>query len=264
MIFCYVLVFYVLLLTSISFLRFLMSGKVVFFLILVCLNGKIYIPVHVDSVHSSLHVLLFNVRGLSLRWQEILLLAPSLGFDVLILLEIGSIDLSFYQKIFNNFRMFHQTGERRNEGVLVLMKHDLLVKRLECKLANVCIIDIEGENVLRIIGVYAPESKSWTWDDLSLFLSKKCIIFGDFNVDIDCNGKKAEIFLDWADKNFLAPFAPNSSTSLRSDRVIDFALACGVNLDIQTYNGNTSSDHIPIISIIPILAKNKRLGRNIH
>ncbi|CAF4750139.1 unnamed protein product, partial [Rotaria sp. Silwood2] len=61
-------------------------------------------------------------------------------------------------------------------------------------------------------------------------------MFGDFNVDIDQDGKKAELFLVWADANFLAPFTPETSTSLRSNRVIDFAVAAGLSIDIQSYS----------------------------
>jgi len=46
--------------------------------------------------------------------------------------------------------------------------------------------------------------------------------------------------------------------------VIDHALACGVNLSIQTYGGNTTSDRLPILSVISIKIKNKGLGRNTH
>lgn len=37
--------------------------------------------------HSSLRVLSFNVRGLDLRWHEVLLLISSFKLDILILLE---------------------------------------------------------------------------------------------------------------------------------------------------------------------------------
>ncbi|CAF1090222.1 unnamed protein product [Rotaria sordida] len=61
--------------------------------------------------------------------------------------------------------------------------------------------------------------------------------------------KIAEILLQWADEQFLAQAPPNSPTSLRSDRVIDYAFVRGLNLDIQVFNGNTTSD---------------QLGKNIH
>ncbi|CAF4660723.1 unnamed protein product [Rotaria magnacalcarata] len=112
-------------------------------------------------------------------------------------------------------------------------------------------IDVNGEEVVRLIGIYAPDSKTWSWDDLSHLLSKKCIVYGDFNVDIMNDGKKADILLKWADDYFLAQALPNSPTSLRSDRVIDYAFVRGINLDTQVYNGNTTSDHLPILSVIP-------------
>ncbi|CAF3351160.1 unnamed protein product [Rotaria sp. Silwood2] len=74
--------------------------------------------------------------------------------------------------------------------------------------------DIQSEETLRIVGVYEPENQ---------------------------DGKKAEIFLEWADMNFLAPFTPETSTSLRSNRVIDYALAAGLSIDIQSYSELFSS-----------------------
>ena len=223
-----------------------------------------YVPLNVDSLHSSLIVLSFNVRGLELRWQEVFLLTSSFSCDILILLETGNVELSFYEKIFNNFRMFYQKGENKNGGILILVKFGIQTIRLECKLPNVCVVNIKGEETLRIVGVYAPESKSWSWEDLSPFLSKKCVIYGDFNVDIELDGKKAEMFLEWADTNFLAPFTPESPTSLRSDRVLDYALAAGLSINIQNYRGHTTSDHTPIISIIQTKIKNEIMGKNVH
>ncbi|CAF2132682.1 unnamed protein product [Rotaria magnacalcarata] len=110
--------------------------------------------------------------------------------------------------------MFYQKGENKNGGVLVLVRLDIQATRIECKLPNVCVLDIKGEEILRIIGVYAPDSKSWIWKDLSPFLTKKGVMFGDFNVDIVQDDKKAEIFLAWIDTHFLAPFTPESPTSL--------------------------------------------------
>jgi hypothetical protein len=224
-----------------------------------------FAPLYVKShSSSSLHVLSFNVRGLDLRWQEVLLLSSSLSSDVLILLETGLLDVSFFEKIFNNFRLFYQKGENRNGGVLVLVRRTFHVTRIECKLPNVCVIDIKDKEVLRVLGVYAPESKSWVWQDLSSLLSKKCVVFGDFNVDLSRDGQKTQALLAWADDHFLAPFTPDVATSLRSNRVIDYALACGTSLNIQTYSGNTTSDHIPIVSVIPVDLKNNSMGKNVH
>jgi len=51
---------------------------------------------------------------------------------------------------------------------------------------------------------------------------------------------------------------------MRSDRVIDYAFASGVSVDIQVFNGNTTSDHIPIISIVLFKAKKPCMGKNTH
>ncbi|CAF1130838.1 unnamed protein product [Rotaria magnacalcarata] len=76
--------------------------------------------------------------------------------------------------------------------------------------------------------------------------------------------KKAEILLQWADDLFLAQALPNSSTSLRSNRIIDYAFVRGFNIGIQVYNGNTTSDHLPILSVIPMKVLQQKLGKNTH
>ncbi|CAF1265947.1 unnamed protein product [Adineta ricciae] len=187
-----------------------------------------------------------------LRWQEVLLLDSSLNFDVLILLETGLLDLSFYEKNFYNYRLFFQKGENSNGGVLLLVKNFLQVSRVECSIPNVCVVDVKGIDYVRIVGIYAPESKSWKWDDLSPVISNKCVVFGDFNVDLYKDTQKSELLLAWTDEHFLAPFLPNSRTSLRSDRIIDFAFVKDIDISIQTYQGNTTSDHVPVLSVLSV------------
>ena len=213
---------------------------------------------------TSLHVLSFNVRGFDLQWQEVLLLTSSFKFDILILLETGSTDISLCQRAFPNFMIYYQKGENRNGGVLVLVRVGLQVIKVDCKLPNVCVIDIKADKELCMLGVYASDSRSWSWDALSPFVSIKGILFGDFNVDLDQDSTKAEKLLRWADKNSLAPFVPDTPTSLRSNRVIDYAFVYGVNINIQTYKSNTTSDHLPTLSVIPFSAKQNLLGINIH
>ncbi|CAF2106977.1 unnamed protein product, partial [Rotaria magnacalcarata] len=192
---------------------------------------------------SSLHVILFNVHGLDLRWQEALLLISSFKFDALILVETGEFDNSFHQKIFQRYRFLHQKGENRNGGVLILIKETFSISRVPCSIPNICVVDIKGEDNFRIIGVYAPDSKSWSWDDLSAFVSSKCVIYGDFNIDIMDDGKKLTCY-------FIG--------------VIDYAFIKGLNLDIQVYNGNTTSDHLPVLSVISLNSSQHKLEKNIH
>jgi hypothetical protein len=224
-----------------------------------------FVPKYNNTIlSSSLHILSFNVRGLDLRWQEVLLLTTSYKLDILILLETGNFEFSFYEKIFSNFRIFYQKGENRNGGVLVMIRLGIHVSRINCKIPNICIVDVKTEEELRILGVYAPLSKSWSWEDLSSFITKKCVVFGDFNVDLNQDTNKAESLLCWADKQFLAPFSPDTPTSLRSNRIIDYAFARGMSVDIQIHRGNTTSDHLPILAIIPTKSIHNNIGKNVH
>ncbi|CAF1486775.1 unnamed protein product [Adineta steineri] len=178
--------------------------------------------------------------------------------------ETGPLDLSFVEKICHDFQIFAQKGENKNGGVLMLVKNFVKVSRIECKLLNVCVVDVKGVEVVRLLGVYAPTSKSWNWQDLSPYVTKKCIIYGDFNVDFCQDIQKAESLSSWAAGNFLAPFLTGMPTSLRSDRVVDYAFASNINITIQAYSGKTSNDHVPILSVIPFKIEQNNVGKNVH
>ncbi|CAF2604331.1 unnamed protein product [Rotaria sp. Silwood2] len=73
---------------------------------------------------------------------------------------------------------------------------------------------------------------------------------GDFNIDIERDGDKADRLVEWMDSCSLGPVVPDTNTSLRSDRIIDYAITTGVDLTIQTYEGDTSSDHKPLLGVL--------------
>jgi hypothetical protein len=50
---------------------------------------------------------------------------------------------------------------------------------------------------------------------------------GDFNIDIEQDGKKANDLLERMDLCSLGPVVPDSNTSLLSERTIDYALKIG-------------------------------------
>ena len=82
------------------------------------------------------------------------------------------------------------------------------------------------------------------------FVTSSCIFMGDFNIDLERDGEKAVHLLEWMDACSLGPVIPDANTSLRSERIIDYAVAAGVDLTIQTYEGYTSSDHKPLFAVL--------------
>jgi hypothetical protein len=199
---------------------------------------------------DSLHILSFNVRGLSSRAQEVFLLSHSFKFDIMILLEVGAVNFSSISQLFPKYRYFYQPGENSYGGVIILTRNDLNLKRINCQIPNVCVLDLELEKTIRIIGVYGSESNSWEWRNLSSLCERNCVEFGDFNVDLEKDERKSEALLKWADSCSLAPFQPDVSTSLRSNRIIDYAFSSGIPIQLQTYEGGTTSDYKPIIAVI--------------
>ena len=221
-----------------------------------------------SALPNSLHILSFNVRGLDLRLQEVILLANSFNFDVLILLETGVADLALCKQVFSSYHVFSQEGENSNGGVVVLVRTSLKCERVDFKLPNVCVVDICEEQTiekkLRVIGVYAPDSRSWSWDNLSAAITNNCVLFGDFNVDLEKDNEKAESLTSWAESMFLSPYIPAQPTSLRSTRTIDYAFSSGRAMSIQTYEGNTTSDHKPVMSFVSTSLPTNRKARNVH
>jgi len=51
---------------------------------------------------------------------------------------------------------------------------------------------------------------------------------------------------------------------MRSNRIIDYAFSNRASLEIQTYNGNTTSDHRPVISVLSTKSKETGTGKSVH
>ncbi|CAF4467708.1 unnamed protein product [Rotaria socialis] len=76
------------------------------------------------------------------------------------------------------------------------------------------------------------------------------MILGDFNIDIEQDGEKADTILEWMDSCCIGPVVPDSNTSLRSGRTIDYAASICVDLTIQAYEGDTTSDHKSLLGVL--------------
>ena len=210
-------------------------------------------PFYKSSEHKSysfLHILFFNVCGLDSRWEEVCILSKTHHFDIIALEEVGHIDFSLMGAAFSNYKLFYQAGENAHGGVLVMIRNGILATRVACALPNVCIIELAFEQIIRLATVYAPASKTWQWSDLSPFVTTSCIFMGDFNIDLERDGEKADHLLEWMHACSLGPVIPDANTSLRSERIIDYAVTAGVDLAIQTYEGETSSDHKPLFAVL--------------
>jgi hypothetical protein len=222
-----------------------------------------WMPFKKSTSQSSLafiNILCFNVRGLDRRWGEVCLLSTSHQFDVMVFGEVGRVDLSLIGASFSNFRYFHQKGENSHGGILVRICNNIHASRVSCPLAYVRVIDLHFEESIRIVALYAPASKSWEWPDLSSFTSTRCVVMGDFNVDLEKGGDKADSLLEWMDSRALGPYVPDKNTSLRSNRTIDYALAAGIDVTIQTHEGETTSDHKPLFCTLACDGKESKEG----
>ena len=201
---------------------------------------------------TQLQIISFNVRGYDSRWGEVCMLSRTYQADIIILCEVGHLDFSLLQASFSEHHISYQKGENPHGGVLILVRKGIVSTRIDCDIPNICVVDIYMEQTYRLIAVYAPASKSWNWSVLSQLITTQCMLIGDFNVDLEKDGEKADNLLEWMDGHMLAPFLPDTNTSLRSNRIIDYALAVGLHLSIQTYEGPTSSDHKPLVGLLSV------------
>jgi hypothetical protein len=83
-------------------------------------------------------------------------------------------------------------------------------------------------------------------------------------VNVENDKAKADSLIFWADNHSLIPYIPSQPTSTRSDRIIDYIFSFSFSISIQTHEGGTSSDHKPVLSIVPIKSKEIFFARNIH
>ncbi|CAF1270020.1 unnamed protein product [Adineta ricciae] len=98
-------------------------------------------------------------------------------------------------------------------------------------------------------GENAHSGVLFPWNDLSASTTNRCMIMGDFNIDLEQDGDKAKEIFEWMDNCSLGPVIPNTNTSLRLDRMIDYAIAAEIDLTVQTYEGFTTSDHKPLLLV---------------
>ncbi|CAF1232402.1 unnamed protein product [Adineta ricciae] len=99
-------------------------------------------------------------RGLDLRLQEVIFLANSVKFDILILLEAGAADLQHSKQTFFDYKTYYQEGENANGGTVLLIREAIRSSLVPCAIPDVCAIDIMEEEPIRMIGVYAPVSRT--------------------------------------------------------------------------------------------------------
>ncbi|CAF1536508.1 unnamed protein product [Didymodactylos carnosus] len=84
-----------------------------------------------QSKTSFLHTLCFHIRGLGLRWGEVLLLTLNGKFDVITLLETGKFCKSTITNAFPDYNIFYQKGGNPHGGVLILIKQYIRVSRIQ-------------------------------------------------------------------------------------------------------------------------------------
>ncbi|CAM4757246.1 unnamed protein product [Rotaria magnacalcarata] len=174
--------------------------------------------------------------------------------------EVGRVDFTLISAALSNNNVFYQSGENAHGGVLAMVRKDISAVGVSCSLPNICALDLQFDQTIRLLAVYVPESKTWNLTDLTPLVTNCCIILGDFNIDIEKDGEKADRVLKWMDSCCLGPVVLDFNASLRSDRTVDYAASIGVDLTIQAYEGDATSDYKPLLCVLARCQQNSSLN----
>ena len=99
---------------------------------------------HTPTVNQSLtlQLLCFNVRGFDQRWHEVCLLSKTYKSDIIILNEVGKVEIGFVETCFAAHNVYYQAGENSHGGVLIMIRNNLRAARVKFNTPNVCAIDL--------------------------------------------------------------------------------------------------------------------------
>ncbi|CAF1135556.1 unnamed protein product [Adineta ricciae] len=74
--------------------------------------------------------------------------------------KAGAADLQHSKQTFFDYKTYYQEGENANGGTVLLIREAIRSSLVPCAIPDVCAIDIMEEEPIRMIGVYAPVSRT--------------------------------------------------------------------------------------------------------
>ncbi|CAF3411122.1 unnamed protein product [Rotaria socialis] len=74
--------------------------------------------------------------------------------------EVGRVGFALMSGALSNHNVFYQSGENAHGGVLVMMRKDISAVRVSCSLPSMCALDLQFDQTIRLIAMYAPDSKT--------------------------------------------------------------------------------------------------------
>ena len=202
-----------------------------------------------NSVNVPLKILCYNVQGWGSRALETIELVYRTEASICVFTEVGEL---WNQNKIPHFNMFYQKGTNHSGGVCVAVGKHLKASRIETDIPNTLVLDIIGlSEVVRIIGIYWPNSQKRNLDEIIPFLGVNTILIGDFNATVrewnsPLTDKRGEDVKEWIEENNLNYIPSSSHSSKRSLRNIDLSFSNITNISCETLHFG-SSDHWPLV-----------------
>ncbi|CAF4753840.1 unnamed protein product, partial [Rotaria magnacalcarata] len=178
--------------------------------------------------NENIVVILYNCEGLSTHMCDLDILLSSHLPHIVVLTGVGK-QLRNMPKI-PSFYWESVEGSNSFGGVAILLHQSISSKIIE-KQENFLMLEIETENEKILLGgIYVPPKSKTPFELFEKHVGKNFFIFGDYNakhVQWNCsnNNTSGNEIKEWMDQNGCEMTHPLSTTSKRSEAIIDFMIA---------------------------------------
>ena len=236
--------------------------------------------------HIELSVLHLNIRSLNANHRGLcqFLALLNLQFDVIVLSEIWSTNIDFYNNILPEYNFIYDLPRDSNVGGIGIFVHnscsfcELTEYKLECsKVENIWLEVVKNGTKYVIGGVYRHPNQCikdfhMYFDKLLSVLSllkRRCIIAGDINIDfikIVENKDTADYLNNLLINSFMPTILMPTRITANSATLIDHIYYCEGrnNKSITSKSGNFLTDITDHLPNYLLLINNKKINNTIR
>ncbi|CAM4963572.1 unnamed protein product [Rotaria socialis] len=211
-------------------------------------------PTH--TTNTNVTIILFNKECLNTHTDDVDLILNKHAPHLCLLTGVGKATEKM--PVFPGYTAITQAGTNSFGGVPVMYQKSLNCKIVE-KETNFILCEVETTNTHIIIGVvYVPPGTLPPFQIFNKCKSKQFFIFGDFNAKhTTCGCSKNNTsgihLFDWLEATGNDLILPTSSTSKRSNAIIDFGITDSSQGWLSQVLNEATSDHWPVIFDAPFL-----------
>ncbi|CAF3363915.1 unnamed protein product [Rotaria socialis] len=214
-------------------------------------------PTH--TTNTNLTIILFNVECLNTHTDDVDLILSKHAPHLCLLTGVGKATEKM--PVFPGYTAITQAGTNSFGGKAVMYQKSLNCKVVE-KETNFILCEVETTNAHLLIGVvYVPPGTLPPFQIFNKCKNKQFFIFGDFNAKhttwgCSKNNTSGIHLFDWLEATGNDLILPTSSTSKRSNAIIDFGITDSSQGWRSQVLNEATSDHWPIIFDAPFAIDN--------